>query len=89
MINFEDCLAAVALAIGEPVTETEIAESLVAQRLNSIIADLDELCVMAKDAKTAALLEREKKTVGLIHTRSATLMALVLAQSPAGLRIVR
>jgi hypothetical protein len=73
-----------------PTTEAEMMESQIAQRLNSLISELDELVAMAAHPETSALIENEKIAVGQIISRAQLIGSFLLANHPRPqLRTVR
>lgn len=89
MSEFDLMLREVSEAMGEPVSEKELAESLVAQKVNSIINSLDDLVIMVRKGEHIELIENEKPSLGLIKTRIDLLLSFLLAQKPTGLKVVR
>jgi hypothetical protein len=65
-----------------PTTEAEMTESQIAQRLNSLISELDELVAMAADPATSSLIEKEKIAVGQVLSRAQLIGSFLLANHP-------
>jgi hypothetical protein len=61
-------------------------EQLLEQRCDALIRELDELCALAVDPATSAMVDEQRPTIGHIITRSATLGRLLLAHRPAPFR---
>jgi hypothetical protein len=72
-----------------PTTEVEKAEAQVAQRLHSLISELDEFCAMAANPETVDLIEREKIAIGQVLSRAQLIMSFLMARTPVNLRMVR
>lgn len=70
---------------GEPTTIEEMAQHSIAARINSVIADLDELCKLAANAETVDLIEAEAPSIGMIVARAQLVGALLAARKPSRL----
>lgn len=71
----------------EPTTREEIAEHQIAQRLCSMIHELDEFMSMAASAETVDLVERESLAFGQILSRAQLIASFLNARQPQHLRI--
>ena len=75
-------------AVSEALNYTPSAEEQIEMRIDSIVRELDELCRLASDPETVDLVEAQKVGIGQIVTRAQLVMSFLLAQKPAGLRMV-
>lgn len=58
------------------------AEEQIERRMDFIIRELDEFCLMATNPETVDLIEGQKRLVGLTAVRARTLALLLLARHP-------
>ena len=64
-------------------------EQLIEERVARLIDDLDELCALATNSQTVALVEGQRIAVGQIVTRSQLLASFLAVRQPIGkLRVV-
>lgn len=63
-------------------------EQIIEERIARLIDDLDELCALATDSKTIALVEGQRIAVGQIVTRSQLLAAFLMARKQPTLKVV-
>jgi len=63
-------------------------EQIVEERIARLIDDLDELCALATDSRTVALVELQRIGIGQIVTRSQLLSAFLMARHEPKLKMV-
>jgi hypothetical protein len=73
----------------EPTTPAEIAEAQIAQRLSSMINDLDEFTAMAVNPETVDLIEKESIAFSQVLCRAELIASFLNARKPQDMRINR
>ena len=58
------------------------------RKVHSIITELDELCVMAKDPLAVDLLSNQLRLISTVSNRARTVLNLLLAHQPPRLKMV-
>ena len=64
-------------------------EEQIERKVQSLITELDELCVMAKDPLGADLLDNQLTLLSVVSNRARTALDLLLARQQPRLRMVR
>lgn len=72
-----------------PTTEIEKAEAQIAQRLHSLISELDEFCAMAANPETVDLIEKEKIAIGQVLSRAQLITSFLMSHTPVKMRTAR
>lgn len=76
------------LDTGEPETLVEFAEDQIARRVNSMVAELDEFCAMARNPETVDLVEGEARGIGQIAFRANLILSFLEARKKPALKMV-
>jgi hypothetical protein len=83
-MSYETLLSAIRKEMaGEP------AETQIEYRIDCLVRELDELCTLAANPGTVALVEAQKIGVGQIKMRADLILSFLLAQKPSALRLVQ
>lgn len=56
------------------------------ERIDRLIDELDEITVMVMDDETAEAVVGQKRLIGALFNRCGTLVRLIMARQPAGVR---
>jgi hypothetical protein len=78
-----------ALELGSVSVSDQSLDTQMEYRIDRIIAEINELCVLASNQETAHLIEAQKIGIGLIMSRAELVLKILMARKPTGLRIVQ
>lgn len=83
--EFDTLLSRVRDEMEEPVMTAELQ---VERKIDSIIRELDELCLMARHSETKDLIEAHAIDIGQIQYRSSLILGLLQSHETPKLRMV-
>lgn len=71
------------------MTDLEQAQHHLAMKINSMISDLDDFCIMAAKPETVGLIEAEQIAFGQMLLRVQLIASFLNARKPQSLKVVR
>lgn len=83
-----DIARAIASQSGEPVSPSDIRRSEVAQRINSLVSELDEMMVLAANPETYPIIEAEAIAFGQLQTRIQLILSFLAARQPTKFKVI-
>lgn len=63
-------------------------EQIMEERIHRLIDDLDELCAMATNPRTVALVDGQRIAIGQVQTRATLLSSFLIARAEPPLKLV-